>query len=203
MAIFKPVAIKGIYGREMFETWRKMIAMLQSGLEARAAIARRLPAAGVHSGRIRPLTAGDAAAAASLVREAFAAQSRATDPPSGALGETTASVAAKLAEGGGAGAEAAGALVGLVLWAEQGGALSIGRVSVAPGWRGRGIAGALLAAGEAEARRRGLRRMTLRVRLALVENQRLFASLGFAAVGQGAHPGYREPTFLVMEKRLA
>ena len=51
MAIFKPVAIKGIYGREMFETWRKMIAMLQSGLEARAAIVRRLPAAGVHSGR--------------------------------------------------------------------------------------------------------------------------------------------------------
>jgi len=152
--------------------------------------------------RIRPLTIGEAANAANLIREAFAAQSRATDPPSGALGETTASVAAKLAEGGGAGAEAAGVLVGVVLWAEKDGALTIGRVSVLPAWRGRGIAHALLAAGEAEARRRGLKRMTLRVRLALDENRRLFAGFGFAPVGQGAHPDYREPTFLVMEKRL-
>ena len=152
--------------------------------------------------RVRSLRSADAAAAASLIRAAFAAQSRATDPPSGALGETTASVFAKLAEGGGAGAEAAGALVGVVLWAEQDGALYIGRVSVAPGWRGQGIARALLAAGEAEARRRGLARMTLRVRLALEDNRRLFARFGFAPAGQGAHPGYRQPTFLVMEKRL-
>jgi GNAT superfamily N-acetyltransferase len=152
--------------------------------------------------RIRPLTIGDAAAAASLIREAFAAQSRATDPPSGALGETTASVAAKLAEGGGAGAEAAGALVGVVLWAEKNGALHIGRLSAPPAWRGRGIARALLMASEAEARRRGLTRMSLRVRLALGENQRLFADFGFAPAGEGAHPGYAEPTFLAMEKRL-
>jgi GNAT superfamily N-acetyltransferase len=152
--------------------------------------------------RIRPLTIGDAAAVARLIREAFAAQSRATDPPSGALGETTASVSAKLGEGGGAGAAADGALVGVALWAEKDGALYIGRVSVLPAWRGRGIARALLAASEAEARRRGLTRMTLRVRLALDENQRLFAGFGFAPVGQGAHPGYEESTFLVMEKRL-
>ena len=31
--IFKGLMIKGIYGREMFETWYKMIAMLQSGLD--------------------------------------------------------------------------------------------------------------------------------------------------------------------------
>ena len=30
--IFKGLQIKGIYGREMFETWYKMAAMLQSGL---------------------------------------------------------------------------------------------------------------------------------------------------------------------------
>jgi predicted N-acetyltransferase YhbS len=157
----------------------------------------------VAAARIRPLTIGDAAAAASLIREAFAAQSRATDPPSSALGETTASVSAKLAEGGGAGAEADGALVGVVLWTEKDGALHIGRVSAPPAWRGRGIARALLAAGEAEARRRGLKRKTLRVRLALGENQRLFAGFGFTPAAQGAHPGYPEPTFLVMEKRLA
>ncbi|MGA0104338.1 MAG: L-threonine 3-dehydrogenase, partial [Steroidobacteraceae bacterium] len=31
--IFKGLVIKGIYGREMFETWYKMAAMLQSGLD--------------------------------------------------------------------------------------------------------------------------------------------------------------------------
>ncbi len=31
--IFKGLEMKGIYGREMFETWYKMIAMLQSGLD--------------------------------------------------------------------------------------------------------------------------------------------------------------------------
>jgi predicted N-acetyltransferase YhbS len=152
--------------------------------------------------RIRPLTFGDAAAAASLIREAFAAQSRATDPPPGALGETAASLAAKLAAGGGGGAEIDGALVGVMLWAEKEAALHLGRVCVLPGWRGQGIARALLAAGEAEARRRAIATMTLRVRLTLDENQRLFAAFGFAPVGQGAHRGYSAPTFMVMEKRL-
>ncbi len=31
--IFKGLVMKGIYGREMFETWYKMVAMLQSGLD--------------------------------------------------------------------------------------------------------------------------------------------------------------------------
>ena len=31
--IFKGLVIKGIYGREMFETWYKMAALLQSGLD--------------------------------------------------------------------------------------------------------------------------------------------------------------------------
>jgi threonine 3-dehydrogenase len=31
--IFKGLLLKGIYGREMFETWYKMATMLQSGLD--------------------------------------------------------------------------------------------------------------------------------------------------------------------------
>jgi threonine 3-dehydrogenase len=48
--IFKQLTIKGIYGREMFETWHKMIAMLQSGLDVRKVITHRLPAADFLSG---------------------------------------------------------------------------------------------------------------------------------------------------------
>ena len=43
--IFKGLVLKGIYGREMFETWYKMTAMLQSGLNISAAVTHRYPAA--------------------------------------------------------------------------------------------------------------------------------------------------------------
>ncbi len=39
--IFKGLIIKGIYGREMYETWYKMIAMLQSGLDVSPIITHR------------------------------------------------------------------------------------------------------------------------------------------------------------------
>jgi len=39
--IFKGLIIKGVYGREMFETWYKMSAMLQSGLDIRGIITHR------------------------------------------------------------------------------------------------------------------------------------------------------------------
>ena len=42
--IFKQLTLKGIYGREMFETWHKMISMLESGLNVRKVITHRLPA---------------------------------------------------------------------------------------------------------------------------------------------------------------
>jgi threonine 3-dehydrogenase len=40
--IFKGLTLKGIYGREMYETWYKMLAMLQSGLDITPVITHRL-----------------------------------------------------------------------------------------------------------------------------------------------------------------
>ena len=40
--IFKMLNVKGIYGREMFETWYKMIALVQSGLDLSDLITHRL-----------------------------------------------------------------------------------------------------------------------------------------------------------------
>jgi threonine 3-dehydrogenase len=42
--IFNGLTIKGIYGREMYETWYKMTVMLQSGLDIRPVITHRFPA---------------------------------------------------------------------------------------------------------------------------------------------------------------
>ena len=41
--IFKGLEIRGIYGREMFETWYKMVAMLQSGLDLSPIITHHFP----------------------------------------------------------------------------------------------------------------------------------------------------------------
>jgi threonine 3-dehydrogenase len=48
--IFKGLVIKGIYGREMFETWYKMASMLQSGLDLKPVITHRLPIADFQRG---------------------------------------------------------------------------------------------------------------------------------------------------------
>jgi threonine 3-dehydrogenase len=41
--IFKGLEIKGIYGREMFETWYKMVALIQSGLDISPIITHHFP----------------------------------------------------------------------------------------------------------------------------------------------------------------
>jgi threonine 3-dehydrogenase len=41
--IFKGLTLKGIYGREMFETWYKMASLLQSGLQLEPIITHHLP----------------------------------------------------------------------------------------------------------------------------------------------------------------
>lgn len=41
--IFKGLFIKGIYGREMFETWYKMAALIQSGLDLSPIITHQFP----------------------------------------------------------------------------------------------------------------------------------------------------------------
>lgn len=41
--IFKGLVIKGIYGREMFETWYKMASLLQSGLDLSPILTHQMP----------------------------------------------------------------------------------------------------------------------------------------------------------------
>ncbi|MEM8537062.1 MAG: L-threonine 3-dehydrogenase [Pseudomonadota bacterium] len=42
--VFKAITIKGVYGREIFETWYKMIAMLENGLDVSGVITHRFAA---------------------------------------------------------------------------------------------------------------------------------------------------------------
>ena len=152
---------------------------------------------------LREMVTGDAAAVAALIRTAFAAQSVITDPLPSALRITAADVVTHLRTGAGAVAEVAGVLAGSALWVEQDGGLYLGRLAVTPAWRRHGIAKALVAATETAAQATGLPRIHLSTRLVLLDNRRLFAACGFIETTRAAHPGYVEPTFVNMEKRLA
>ena len=151
---------------------------------------------------VRAAGIDDAATIADLLRLAFSKQSRPTNPPSGALKETAATIAEQLARGGGAVLEDGGVLVGAVLWTAEEGALYLGRLAVDPEHRRRGIARALIDEAEREARQRGLARMTLGVRRALEDNRRLFASCGFEETPLHRHEGFSEPTWVMMERQL-
>jgi len=51
--IFKGLVLKGIYGREIFETWYRMTAMLQSGLNLAPVITHQFPIADYEQGFAR------------------------------------------------------------------------------------------------------------------------------------------------------
>ena len=84
--IFKGLTLKGIYGREMFETWYKMASLLQSGLNIGADHHASLPGAGVHR-RLRehglgPVGQGDPRLVDAVLKPVTAA---AAAPPGSAL----------------------------------------------------------------------------------------------------------------------
>jgi threonine 3-dehydrogenase len=48
--ILKAITVKGVYGRQMFETWRKMLGLLHAGLDLRPLITHDFPAAQFQDG---------------------------------------------------------------------------------------------------------------------------------------------------------
>jgi ribosomal protein S18 acetylase RimI-like enzyme len=152
---------------------------------------------------LRLATAADAAILAATISAAFEQYRGKLVPESGAFGETADGIAAELSKGAGAiVAERNGAVLGCVMTKPMDGDLYFGRLSVLPAARGTGLARRLVAAVEAEARRRGLAGVRLGVRVVLTENQRLFGALGYRETSREAHPGFDYPTSINMRKVL-
>ena len=121
------------------------------------------------------------------------------DPPSGVLKETAADFAARLRDETCFIVEAGDALVASMFCTIEGDALYVGRLAVAPSFRRRGLANALMEAAKAEARRIGAKRMTLSCRIVLTSNLALFRRHGFVVVRETCHPGFTRPTSYDME----
>jgi ribosomal protein S18 acetylase RimI-like enzyme len=152
---------------------------------------------------LRSATIADAPALAATIAASFEQYRGKLVPESGAFAETADAIATELHKGAGAIiAGRNGAVLGCVMMQEMEGDLYFGRLSVLPAARGIGLARRLIAAVEAEARRRGLAGVRLGVRVVLTENQRLFAAMGYAETSREAHPGFDYPTSINMRKSL-
>ncbi len=152
---------------------------------------------------LRPATLGDAWRLAETIHAAFEQYRGKLVPESGAFRDSADSIAAEMREDTGAIiAERNGSVVGCVMFRIYQGDLYFGRLSVLPEVRGTGLAKRLIAAVEREARALGLPGVRLGVRVVLVDNQRLFESLGYREIGREPHPGFDHPTSINMRKPL-
>lgn len=142
--------------------------------------------------RIRPAVPADAKAMLVLERRAF------TDPWSEASFHEALSSTWTF----GLVAETARGLAGYMIGREVAGTGEVLNLAVAPEFRRRGIAGALLEAGLAAFRRRTVDEVFLEVRESNRSAQALYLSRGFRAVGQRASY-YRNPREDALVLRLA
>jgi len=152
---------------------------------------------------LRRAAPDDARLILDLIQTAFAEYRGKLKPDSSAYGETPEGIARQLLGRQGAViAERNGAAVGCVLYRDEGEDVYFGRLAVLPEHRRSGVAEALVAAVEAEARARGAAGVLLGVRIVLTGNQRLFTRLGYVEISREAHPGFSEPTSINMRKTL-
>lgn len=85
---------------------------------------------------------------------------------------------------------------------ENNGRLYLGELAVDTNLRGQGIAKQLVELAETRAIQQGIYELELEVRIELTENHRVFETLGFFNVSEGAHGGYDRSTFLTTRKTL-
>ena len=91
-------------------------------------------------------------------------------------------------------------LLGCAYLARRPEGLYLGKLAVAEAARGRGLARRLVDVAECLARAHGLPVIELQTRVALTENLRCFAALGFTEHARTAHPGFDQPTSVTLRR---
>jgi GNAT superfamily N-acetyltransferase len=139
--------------------------------------------------QIRPATLADAAQVHAITQSAFAPYVGVIIPtPNGCL-EQLPAVEADCQNGAVRVALWEGEIVGALRLDFRADHLHLRRIAVLPAFQGRGIAGALIRAAEAEGRAAGLKQAKLETRYSLPENWRRYMRLGYAITRMARHPG--------------
>ncbi|ADB35042.1 protein of unknown function UPF0079 [Kribbella flavida DSM 17836] len=118
-----------------------------------------------------------------VIHHAFANR-RTLDPPSTALTENAATVAAAVTAYGGLLARIGGEPAGAMLFQHNGDVLELRRVSVNPRFQGRGVASAMVGCAEEAARQRGMTRVRLVARVELPETAEFWQRRGYSVVAR-------------------
>src|SRR5947208_4178154 len=137
--------------------------------------------------RIRAATAADVPAIAEIVNEAYRHFiSRIGKPPGPMLDDC----AARVSEGAVWVLEEGAVIAAIIVLLPAPNYLLLDNIAVSPTRQGLGLGRRLLAFAEAEALRRGYREIRLYTHQTMLENQRLYTSIGYQETDRGADAGY-------------
>ena len=136
---------------------------------------------------IRAATGADVSAVTEIVDQAYRHYiARIGKPPGPMLDD----YAARVLEGVVWVLEEGDVIVGIIVLLPRTSYLLLDNVAVSPARQGSGLGRRLLAFAEAEALRRGYHEIRLYTHQMMVENQRLYASIGYEETGRGTEAGY-------------
>jgi GNAT superfamily N-acetyltransferase len=141
----------------------------------------------------------EAAAVREVMLAAFEEYRGVLVPPSSAHAETMEDTAAALAQGGGVLVREGGHAVASGRYQLRDGYIYIGRISVLPSHRGRGLAIRVMEALHDRARQLGYAECRLGTRSVLQGNVRLYERLGYEVTSVEPHP--KQPTSFITEMR--
>jgi ribosomal protein S18 acetylase RimI-like enzyme len=123
-----------------------------------------------------------------IMQESFAEYAGRLQPPTGSLAETVEDVAAFLRRGGAVIAWLGSTPVGAARFEQTDDWLYVGRVSVLPAYRRRGLARAMMRYIEDMAASQGLSSIQVGVRMSLPSNLALYRELGYELTEIRPHP---------------
>jgi len=146
--------------------------------------------------RIRTATSADVPAIVDIVEQAYRHYTARIGKPPGPMLDD---YAARVAKGVVWVLEEGTAITAIIVLLSAPDYLLLDNIAVSPARQGSGLGRRLLAFAEAEALRRGYREIRLYTHQKMVENQRLYASIGYEETGRGAEAGYER---VFMRKQL-
>jgi ribosomal protein S18 acetylase RimI-like enzyme len=147
--------------------------------------------------RIRAATAVDVPAIANIVDQAYRHYIvRIGKPPGPMLDDYV----ARVSQGTAWVLEEGAVIAAMIVLLPAPNYLLLDNIAVSPARQGLGLGRRLLAFAEAEALRRGYREIRLYTHETMVENQRLYASIGYEETGRGTEAGYDR---VFMRKQLS
>jgi ribosomal protein S18 acetylase RimI-like enzyme len=137
--------------------------------------------------RIRAATAADLPAITDIVDQAYRHYIARIGKPPGPMLED---YAARVSEGVVWVLEEEAVIAAIIVLLPGANHLLLDNIAVSPARQGLGLGRRLLAFTEVEALRRGYREIRLYTHQTMVENQRLYASIGYEETGRGTEAGY-------------